>query len=432
MTRIIFTCFVLISWALPALSAPYCTALTSPDTVPKAHIKRAPFLSDTVSGWILGQDQLKNAFEVTDEVRLLWQAISHEFAERGADLVVLSAPPRPLFVPEEDLRRMGHDLGHIRDTLGAAYTNYISGLNAEGIPAPDLSSLARSDARGEYYFLRDTHWTPRGAAASVAALHAAATDEDTPQGPEFLRHFEEPGSLSKVVAEICGTHPAPERVSAPDYHTRGGADALFGDAEGRTRIALVGTSFSNRYQHDAYQVGDAIAHYFDADVSNYALAGGGPTGAMIAFIESGALDAGAYGHVIWESPYTVPLVDTDSLRHVLGALTAHRVQDAVPGQTAPVSDVWTSVPLAFDAAEFVSLSVQTPGTTAGRLVVEMIADDGERHRIRLFKSDRLPPDLRTETWTLALDGLSSARIARVKLRLMGVDTPQPASVHMLR
>ncbi|WP_412550274.1 alginate O-acetyltransferase AlgX-related protein [Shimia sp. MIT910701] len=45
-------------------------------------------------------------------------------------------------------------------------------------------------------------------------------------------------------------------------------------------LALLGSSFSNRYKRDHYRVADALARAFDADVENFSVSGGGPIGAI--------------------------------------------------------------------------------------------------------------------------------------------------------
>ncbi|MEM8578677.1 MAG: hypothetical protein AAGF60_12570 [Pseudomonadota bacterium] len=401
---------------LGAAAFPYCAALQSADTVPKKHAKRAPFLADNAGQWIIGQDQLKNAFEVTNEASVLLRAIGAAFRAQGSTLVVLPAPPRPLFVPDPLLAEMGLSRAELDAGIGSAFSGYVAALNATGIPAVDLSSFATGPARDGFYFTRDTHWTPEGAARAVAELAQLLRPDAAPDLPPFEGRFTERGSLSDVVVEVCGTQPAPEIVPAPVYAQAAGAGALLGTTDG-PRAALVGTSFSDRYQRDAYQVADAIAHMLDASVANYSLTGGGPTGAMLAFIESGALGAGGYEVVVWESPYTTPLNSVDGLRQVLGAL--HAATPAGPAEVAEVGDAWAELPLAFDAASFTALSIEMPGVTEGKLWAELIAEDGTRQRYRMVKSKRVPAERRSPTWRLALDGLAAPQITRVKLRLQG-------------
>ena len=102
MTSILKTLSVALSLvaALPVAADPFCAALEDADQLPKKYQKKGPFYTDVTSGWIVGRDQLKSDFAVAEETSALWRDISKAFAARGAQLVVLAAPPRPLFAPE--------------------------------------------------------------------------------------------------------------------------------------------------------------------------------------------------------------------------------------------------------------------------------------------------------------------------------------------
>ncbi|WP_300020093.1 hypothetical protein [uncultured Roseobacter sp.] len=405
-----------------ASAAPYCAALANLDDLPTKYQKRGPFYSDADAGWIVSADQLKAAFNVSQEAVLLWQMIAAEFEKRGTTLVVLAAPPRPLFVPEEtsdslDLKRAFDRSGMARD-----FSAYIAALNAAGILAPDLSVLTGGEAAGDYYFKRDTHWTPVGAALSAAHLRQTIDGTlvgHTLQVVPFSESYQEKGSLSHVAEQACGTRPAPETVAAPVFAKAGSADSLLSDPVTAPRIALVGTSFSNRYQRDAYQVADALAHALDAEVENHAITGGGLVGSMSGFIQSNALETEQYEMVVWETPYTAPLTQVDGLRQILGELHAQSATDVDPLQTGQVSDDWLSIRHGFSPADHTGLQIIVPGQSTGTLIVELIDEDGEKTRIKLTKSDRADPALRTDNWDLAFGGLAPKRIERIKLRLLG-------------
>ena len=419
--------------AAPAFAAPYCDALTSADTLPKKYAKRGPFHSDTDSGWIVGQDQLKAKFKATDEVKMLWKHITSEFAEHGMTLSVMSAPPRPLFVPDGVLAQFGVDAS-AKQKVQVAYSGYIAALNEAGIPAPDLTGLTGSEMGNGYYFKRDTHWTPRGAAISAAYLKQHVTDtsaEDTLQDIAFDQSYEEKGSLSTVVEKVCGTRPAMETVTAATYAKAGSAQSLLGDVETDTKIALVGTSFSARYKRDAYQVADALAHSFDASVDNFALTGGGLSGSMMAFIQSGALRDGGYTTVVWETPYTTPMTDVHGLRQVLGALQSLRAQNEIGAGSVKLSDKWTNLKHTFNAADHAGLAIRIPGVSTGKLDIELIGADGEKQRVKLVKSDRIPADQQSDIWPLSLAELSDPNIKRIKMRLRGAKGSKPAHITLM-
>ena len=423
----------LCAFAVPADAAPYCADLMSKDTLPSKYAKRGPFYSDKADGWIVGQDQLKSNFEVSTEVDMLWREIKDTFAEHGIALSVLAAPPRPMFASEQVLSQAGYSSDKIATEIAQPFSTYIAALNEAGLTAPDLSKLAQGPMDSPFYFQRDTHWTPFGAAQAVAHLSVAMQGGEVPDaldGLTFDQSYSEKGSLSAVVEKTCGTRPAAEDVVATNYAKSGAAADLLGDA-GAADVALVGTSFSDRYKRDAYQVADALAFALDTQVDNFALTGGGLVGAMLSFIESGALVSGQYTRVVWESPYTAPLTNVHGLRQVLGALKAAGRPDVQALGEVQVSDDWVTLKGKFPYAAASGLQIRLPGATTGKLYVELVTASGDKTKIKLIKSDRIPAEDRTESWTLSLAGLADIEVDRIKLRLVGEDQKHSAQVLLM-
>ncbi len=415
----------IFSLASSVVADPYCSALADPEQVAKKYAKRAPFHVDAASGWIIGEDQLKSEFNVTGETTALWEAIAQGFDARGVKLVVLAAPPRPLFAPE----------AAVPSTYNAAaarkaFSAYISRLNASGIPAPDLSLLRDTAYASELYFARDTHWTPVGAAISAAHLSAAITGLQVPNfvtDVSFGEAYTEKGSLSTVVEETCGARPEVELVRSPAYTTRGDASALLSD-QGDASVALIGTSFSDRYKRDAYQVAGALSHALDQQVDNYSVTGGGMTGAMEAFLRSGAFTSGQYDTVIWEVPYTAPLTNISGLRQILGLLQENG--EATQVYSGQVSSDWMNIDHGFSTEDFTALHLKTPSVTKGKLSVELYDANGQKIRTNLVKSDRVTATARSDTWSLSLTALPINDVTRFKIRLAaGGDD---ISIHLIK
>lgn len=396
--------------ATGAMADPFCAALSDTDQLPKKYAKRGPFYADAQSGWIVGADQLKASYDVTPEVTALWQAIKDEFDARGATLTVLAAPPRPLFAPANVLPE-----SYAADADREAFTNYIGALNKAGIAAPDLTQVLESSASQDYYFKRDTHWTPSGAYASAKLLGTSLNVVATkPNDAPFDQSYDEKGSLSAVVENTCGMRPERETVAAPSYAVSGGAGALLADTKPAS-IALVGTSFSDRYKTDSYQVAGALAHVFGEEVQNLSATGGGMVGAMEAFILSGALEQGNFNTVVWETPYTTPLTNVSGLRQVLGAL--QKPDALVNIYTGDIGRAWQSVKHDISAAGAASLQITTPGVTTGKLSVELFGAEGEKMRVKLVKSDRIDLALQNDVWRLSLATFPIKGVNRIKLKL---------------
>lgn len=412
--------------ATTAQAAPYCAEMNSKDTLPKKFQKRGPFYSDAASGWIIGDDQMRGSFKVSGEARLLWSAIKAEFAAKGVKLAVMAAPPRPLFAPADVRSAMGK-ADYDAASAAKGFAAYIDGLNQAGIAAPNLLTSAEGTER-PFYFQRDTHWTPAGAALSAKVLADAMGMTAGAAAPAFTGTYEENGSLSMVAEATCGDRPAAETVEAPDFAKAGDANALLGDATGPA-LALVGTSFSDRYQRDAYRVADAIAHYAGVSVENFSVSGGGVTAAMEAFIRSGRM--ADFETVVWEAPYTEPLTNISALRQILGALISQRISGATEEQSIEVSGDWTSIKPDFALSEGGALEVRIAGVATGQLDVEIYDADNKKTAVKLRKSDRVDAALRSDVWTIALGSIDPADIARIKLRLKGAAKKTAATLRAL-
>ncbi|MEL7463864.1 MAG: hypothetical protein AAFN79_07340 [Pseudomonadota bacterium] len=403
--------------ATGAAAAPYCDALGDRDALPSKHQKRGPFHSDAASGWIIGDDQLRARFEMSAEASLLLSAIREEFTAQGATLAVVAAPPRPLFAPGEALAAMGL-AGYDAAATAAEFQAYVKALNAVGVAAPDLLAALREGGEA-VYFKRDTHWTPTGAALSAAALADALKMRADAAAPAMTGGYEEKGSLSAVAEAACGARPEAETVAAPDFAKAGGADALLGDAAAGPALALIGTSFSDRYKRDAYRVADAIAHYTGAAVENASISGGGATSAMEAFIRSGRI--GEFDVVVWETPYSEPLTNLSALRQILGALKSARIAASAEGQEIAVSREWATVEPEIAITAEGAIELEIDGVEVGQLDVELRGADGAKTRIKLRKSKRVEAGRRSDRWTFALGSIDPQSIDRIKIRLKGAE-----------
>jgi len=421
--------------ATGAVAKPYCTELTERAQLPKKYQNRGPFYSDTASGWIIGQDQLASNFLVSDQVTALWIGIAKEFKKLDTELVVLAAPPRPLFAPADVLRQINLPSDFNLEELRDRFSAYITVLNTAGIIAPDLSKLAQSKHSNSYYFTRDTHWTPMGAAISVSHLKEAIDQtpaEETISTIIASQNYEEKGSLAAVVEEICGTRPEIEKVPSPQFAQQGSAESLFADQTDEDTIALVGTSFSDRYKRDAYKVADAISFVMDATVENYSVTGGGIVGAMEAFIHSGALENSRFKNVVWEVPYSAPLTKVDGLRQILGVLLTQNIKPLDEGLETQISDKWITLKHRFSAADLKALEIRTNKISVGQLVVELIDTKGTSTQFKLVKTDRIAATFRSTRWALALTGLPNTEIIKIKLRLKGGIVQETATVNFFK
>lgn len=420
---------VALGLASPGFAEPFCRELLSADQMPKTYKKLGPVYSDQTSGWIFPSDQLKAEFAVTDEVRALWSGLGAAFEAADTRLAVLPVPPRPAIAGQAARDAAGVPNTYDADAVLAEHSAYVSALNAAGLPAPDLSVLPEGIA-AQYYFRKDTHWTPKGAYYSAAAMaqalgHAPHAPHAMPQSGGV---YEERGSLSALIEDVCGARPAAETVPDVLYSQVG---SLLGDVNLR-KSALVGTSFSNRYQTDAYQVAGALASATGGDIHNASLSGGGLAGAMTAFLTQPDLDLSQFETVIWETPYTTPLTDTHGLRQVLGTLHATKSTQRTPLFAGALGGDWHNIKKGFDATQFKALELYLPGIDAGIVTVDLISEAGDKMQVKLVKSDRVPAAQRSDRWVLALDAMPQTDIARVKVKIRKGGATQEAVLSLLQ
>ena len=95
-------------------SSPFCAELADVSALPSKYQKKGPFYSDTASGWIIGRDQLTADYTLTEETRALLRRVAEGFAAKGAELLILSPPPRPLFAPATMRAERAEDLATLR------------------------------------------------------------------------------------------------------------------------------------------------------------------------------------------------------------------------------------------------------------------------------------------------------------------------------
>ncbi|MEM6385675.1 MAG: hypothetical protein AAF718_05500 [Pseudomonadota bacterium] len=411
-----------------AKAEPYCADLTNKGALPERYAKTAPIYSDASSGWVFTKDQLKDRYDMDRSAQTMVQTISKEFARRGVQLAIVVAPPRPIVAGQTRLDAAMGDARYDLKAARASFDELVAGLASTGAIVPNLSDVALvNDAiRGAFYFRRDTHWTTTGSAVSAIALAQAvntAAPDFFPNDGTFsnadlkpLDLIEEEGSLAKIVREVCGTSLGVETAQAFDL-TR--ASGLLGNAADSRAIALVGSSFSNRYKRDHYRFGEALARAFDADVENYSVSGGGPIGAIEAYVLSGALDRREHALVIWELPYTERFNSSSFLRQLLGAIER---------QTKPVQSIGvdqgtgaTAIKVA-NGTHLSGIEIVSADPRHQHFRLEVRFDDGSKTKITLRRRRAVPSEMRAQSVFGSLAFFGSRKPVEV------VVTPAKASV----
>lgn len=394
-------------------AAPYCSAFLDPEAMPSRYARLAPVLSDRTTGWIFTQDQLNSSYKLKSRTAALLAEVARSFEGRDMRLAILMPPPRPLAAGQQVLEETagGLQVPDLAKTRGS-FAGMTAQVRAMGIIMPDLSQLVSPAESAAFYFARDTHWTPMGAALSARALALELNPAADPQLPEpAAQDYVEKGSLTRMAAKTCGTSLEAEK--APLAVLPGAQADLLGSAGSGPRTVLAGSSFSNRLKRDAYRVGDALSAYLETAVANYSVSGGGAIGAIEGMASSGLLQQGAFDLVIWELPYNEGLNKESALRQLLGALELTGAEAA--GQAAVLSP---DRPLKFTAGDRLPRVVRLDGLPEGveRLKVEIRYGSRKPSVVKLQRKGQVPADLRGGPWALSLAALPSDDVTSIRLK----------------
>lgn len=423
--------------ASSAAAEPYCSEFLSPADMPRKYQRLAPVLSSAETGWIFTSDQFETDYTLKREAAGLIGEITGAFTARGMALAILIPPPRPVIAGQETLDATGGTSGFSTDTAAASFSAMIGQIRETGAIAPDLQAILLNDPalRAAYYYQRDTHWTPVGATVSAMALARMVSDQQpglfpsagtvVPSLGDKAETLEEPGSLSEMVRNVCGVEPAPEIAKIPIFDLP--STGLLGDTASLPKVALLGTSFSDRRKRDYYRVADAVAGAFQASVENYSVSGGGATGAMEAFVLSGAFEAAEHDLVIWELPYTEAFQSISALRQILGALSYG--QSEPDGQQARLDASGRSV-VAVDGQPTDLVAISTPEGTPERMTLTLTFEGGGETSIKLRRKGNFPPDLIAREAAISLADHPMGRVVGIEAQYDIASTGESAFLEL--
>ena len=403
-TKLILSALALSLAPLAGQATPYCNALLDPEQLSGKYKKPAPYHSSVEDGWIFTEQMLETSYTMKAEALTLLNGIAGHLEHRGITLAVMIAPPRTIVAGQEIVDASAGAGVHSVFDAQESFDQLIGQVRSTGAVVPNLLDVAL-EHKDSFYFLRDTHWTAKGAALSAAAL-ANALGEDRQVADLGVSEMEkEKGSLATVVRKFCDQDPEFEAFPLLDFPNRGGE--LFADQE--PSVTLVGASFSNRYAVDFYRFGDALAWALDKDISNMAVAGTAMIGMFEAFVLGGGLDQNPE-LIIWETPYTESFNSVSKLRQMLGALDLVSAKSASPFQSAKLKETIKVT----QQPSF--LVVKTASNDATKGVVEITLASGSTKTVKLERRSRVPAEYRSTIMATALTGFSDDIVSlRVEL-----------------
>ena len=392
---------------------PYCQALLTGEGLEAKYARLAPIHSDTESGWIFPSDQLKDRYDLKSSARELVVEIVHEFDKRGIPLVILVPPPRPIVAGRVDLSAAMGDDSYDFEAAEQSFDALKDGLNEAGAIAPNLQEVALSDPdiRKNFYFRRDIHWTTHGALMSASKLaevvserHPDLFSETPTESPSNFSpsdEIEERGSLADIVRKACDFDPGSEKSTTFELPISEGW-SLLGDAPERPSVALVGSSFSDRYKRDFYRAADALAYSLNTDVENLSVSGGGAIGAIEAYVLSGALEAAKHDMVIWEIPYTQSFNSVSHLRQLLGALRFGSEDSQEHVQTIEQASFKIPTDKQVRGLEIVTQDI---GKQDFRIILTY--NNGSTSKLSMRRSNSVPVEMRSDSLFFSLEHTGS-------------------------
>lgn len=438
---------VFLLLASPAFATPYCEQLLDRSKLEARYQRLAPIYSSVETGWIFPSDQLKSRYDMKPEAVAVMREIIAEFAALNLPLAIVIAPPRPVVAGQDILDAvMGPGGAYDVSRAAISFDGLIEGLQDLGAIAPNLLRVARQDQQlaGPFYFRRDTHWTTSGAVISAAELarHVMAQRPGLfPEATGFSINalprsgeVKERGSLADIVRATCQQNPVYEFSPEFDFDTdTPGAAGLLGPSTAAgPRIALLGSSFSDRYKRDHYRFADALAAAFHAEVDNLSISGGGMIGAIESFVLLRMHRRQSYDLLLWELPYTNSFNVMSHLRQLLGALQSHSAVSA-DGEAAPLGSTGS---LTLDyASGFPSADLLLVDAHAKKLLelnIRVTFASGKSEKFRLVRSRHIAKDRRSRFWPLSLSGIDVTQIVRIELEYDPRKIGTKASVRLMR
>jgi alginate O-acetyltransferase complex protein AlgJ len=230
-------------------------------------------------------------------------AVADVLRQRGARLVVVLIPSKARMLSAHLPPRWAARAEHGRSGVA------VDLLRREEILVVDLSAVLMSTSGTEYFFARDTHWTPEGAAAAAEAIARAMEDAGALTEIERQVYRRELETIEPVPGDLMSFLPVGRLrrlLGLPEEQARvyradapGPATGLGLFDELTIPVSLVGTSYS---RDPRWGFESALKAAIAADVLNVAAEGEGPFEPMRAYLAGPTIDDVPPALVIWEIP----------------------------------------------------------------------------------------------------------------------------------
>jgi len=208
----------------------------------------------------------------------------------------------------------------------ASYKEKIKTLQTTGALVPDFTELIEKQEPRDFYYKRDTHWTPHGAEAAARIVGDAIKKTGLLRPLESFRVINKAAGpivqtrMSTAMQELCGYSFAPESFMGYSFETENGNEqnALFSD-EPQTEIVLLGTSFS---AVEPFNFNGFLQRELSYPIPNYAVSGGGEDATWHNYLNNYDFAAQPPKIVVWEMPPYDQLEKPEVFARVIPRLVA--------------------------------------------------------------------------------------------------------------
>lgn len=306
-----------------------CSAVTDPDQYQGRGMKLMSFIAPGNDRWLFRSSvDLVNDFGIPPAAQPEFARLMRTFAAKGTHVAIAVQPTRGL---------MHHDKVRPDRAYGFDYIKASSNLRkmqqqlkAGGAIVPDMLQVVQNPPQNEYFFRRDSHWTPSGAQATARVLADEIMRQPFYKDLTNKTYRTEPGvtipkngildmALGRICNNIFGYQFVQNYRTVPDSSD---ASGLFDEAPD-PEVVLVGTSNSaaredetRQYNFDGY-----LKEYLSVDILNFALPGAGQDGALLEYLLSGSYSPDqAPKLVLWELPANYTLDSPHLYRQLIPAI----------------------------------------------------------------------------------------------------------------
>lgn len=354
-------------------------------------------------GWFFRENNLQDPVILESGTREYLTRLHQAFRDKGAELLVLSVPPRALVVSETVLKDQPMQELFDAGIAGEEYGNFVKDMRQTGIPVVALleDAIAANKDGDRFFFPRDIHWTPLGsslAAQKVGELlktlpgYSAEGLSQYVSRPEVESRIPYRSKMAEEIQHLC-TDEIPQQMFMQYVTTQeaGGntADALFGDSS-QPPLVLLGTSFS---KEKAYNFEGFLSEHTGMEVANLAISAGGLFNSIISYTSLPEDKRLNPKFVLWEELPYYNYNDSNAYRQLIPAIYGEcSKEQAVASAEFSFDPAHTQFSLDVPAGTGVAgkdyfVFVSTPVLDLNKFTLELDQADGDGEWNTIDRSD---------------------------------------------